>query len=66
MKNLFINIKNIFKYAKKELAYTWIFFLLLSLANKSPHNFLENLILSGIMTIFMVLIAGIMKTLKLL
>jgi len=66
MITLFINIKNIFKYAKKELVYTWIFFLFLGLASKSPHNFFENVILSGLMTICMVIIAGIMKTLKLL
>jgi hypothetical protein len=66
MKKLFINIKNIFKYAKKELMYTWIFFLFLGLASKSPHNFFENLILSGLMTLSMVIIAAIMKTLKLL
>lgn len=63
MKNLFINIKNIFKYAKKELAYTWVFFLFLSLSSNSPHNFIILVLLTGLMTLCMVLMAGIMKTL---
>jgi hypothetical protein len=66
MREIFRNIKNMFKYGKKEIAQTWAFFFVLSLISKTPHTIFILLLLSGLYTLIIVILASIMKYLKLL
>ena len=66
MKDILISIKNIFKYGRKTIAFTWLFFFIISTSSESPHNIFVLFLLSGLYTFIIIIIASVLKYLKLL
>lgn len=66
MKDILISIKNIFKYGKKTIAFTWLFFFIISITNDSPHSILVRFLLSGVITFIIIILASVFRYLKLL
>jgi len=64
MKELFTIIKNVFKYAKSTILWSWLFFFLLSVSN-GVNGILYSIFVSGIMVLFIVIIVSLRKYFKL-
>lgn len=65
MKDILISIKNIFKYGRKTVAFTWLFFFIMSTTNPK-HSIFMDLLLSGVFTFIIIIFAAVSKYLKLL
>lgn len=66
MKEILTSIKNIFIYGRKTIVFTWLFFFILSASGDSPHGFIVLFLLSGLFTFIIIVIASVLKYLKLL
>ena len=64
MKEIFNNIKFVFKYNKKSIVFTWLFFFILSLSNDSPHSTFKLVLLTGLFTLVIIVFASISQYLR--
>ncbi len=66
MKDILISIKNVFKYGRNTIAYTWLFFFVMYMLSESPHNIFVSFLLSGLFTFILIIFAAIFRYFKLL
>ena len=66
MREILTSIKNVFIYGKKTIAYTWLFFFVMSILSDSPHNIFVIILLSGLFTFILIIIAATMRYFKII
>lgn len=64
MKNFIKIIKNLWKYSKKEMFYSWLFFFIIAIISESPHNTFVLFILTGIFTCIIIILAVVINLIK--